>query len=74
MLASVYSYLAMVKSVSSCCVRVSRVLSNPVTFMQVAAANDQYTLTEQSVNNRANLIPFINTLYTITVFIKFCDM
>ena len=33
MLASVYSYRVMVKSVSSCCVRGSRVLSNPVTYM-----------------------------------------
>ena len=33
MLASVYSYRVMVKSVSSCCVRGSRVLSNPVTNM-----------------------------------------
>ena len=32
MLASVYSYRVMVKSVSSCCVRGSRVLSNPVTI------------------------------------------
>ena len=32
MLASVYSYRVMVKSVSSCCVRGSRVLSNPVTY------------------------------------------
>ena len=32
MLASVYSYRVTVKSVSSCCVRVSRVLSNPVTY------------------------------------------
>ena len=31
MLASVYSYRVMVKSVSSCCVRGRRVLSNPVT-------------------------------------------
>ena len=31
-LASVYSYRVMVKSVSSCCVRGSRVLSNPVTY------------------------------------------
>ena len=31
MLASVYSYRVMVKIVSSCCVRGSRVLSNPVT-------------------------------------------
>ena len=35
MLASVYSYRAMVKSVSSCCVRGSRVLSNPVTYVCV---------------------------------------
>ena len=33
MLASVYSYSVMVKSVSSCCVRGSRVLSNPVTYI-----------------------------------------
>ena len=32
MLASVYSYHVMVKSVSSCCVRGRWVLSNPVTF------------------------------------------
>ena len=32
MLASVYSYRVMVKSVSSCCVRGSWVLSNPVTY------------------------------------------
>ena len=32
MLASVYSYHVMVKSVSSCCVRGRRVLSNPVTY------------------------------------------
>ena len=32
MLASVYSYRVMVKSVSSCCVRGRRVLSNPVTY------------------------------------------
>ena len=33
MLASVYSYHVMVKSVSSCCVRGRRVLSNPVTYV-----------------------------------------
>ena len=33
MLASVYSYRVMVKSVSSCCVRGRRVLSNPVTYI-----------------------------------------
>ena len=33
MLASVYSYRVMVKSVSSCCVRGRWVLSNPVTFI-----------------------------------------
>ena len=32
MLASVYSYRVMVKSVSSCCVRGRRVLSNPVSY------------------------------------------
>ena len=32
MLASVYSYRVMVKSVSSCCVRGRWVLSDPVTF------------------------------------------
>ena len=32
MLASVYSYRVIVKSVSSCCVRGRRVLSNPVTY------------------------------------------
>ena len=37
MLASVYSYHVMVKSVSSCCVRGSRVLSNPVTYIEVMA-------------------------------------
>ena len=35
MLASVYSYRVMVKSVSSCCVRGSRVLSNPVTYYYI---------------------------------------
>ena len=34
MLASVYSYRVMAKSVSSFCVRGRRVLSNPVTIMQ----------------------------------------
>ena len=34
MLASVYSYHVMVKSVSSCCVRGRRVLSNPVTYVE----------------------------------------
>ena len=33
MLVSVYSYRVMVKSVSSCCVRGRRVLSNPVTYV-----------------------------------------
>ena len=33
MLASVYSYRVMVKSISSCCVRVRRVLLNPVTYI-----------------------------------------
>ena len=32
MLASVYSYRVMVKSVSSCCVRGRRFLSNPVKY------------------------------------------
>ena len=36
MLASVYSYRVTVKSVSSCCVRGRRVLSNPVTYYDVA--------------------------------------
>ena len=35
MLASVYSYRVMVKSVSSCCVRGRRVLSNPVTYIDL---------------------------------------
>ena len=35
MLASVYSYRVMVKSVSSCCVRGRWVLSNPVTYKSV---------------------------------------
>ena len=34
MLASVYSYCVMVKSVSSCCVHGRRVLSNPVTYVR----------------------------------------
>ena len=33
MLAGVYSYRVMKKSVSSCCVRGRRVISNPVTFV-----------------------------------------
>ena len=33
MLASVYSYCVMVKSISSCCVRGRRVISNPVTYV-----------------------------------------
>ena len=35
MLASVYSYRVMVKSVSSCCVRGRRVLSDPVTNIEM---------------------------------------
>ena len=35
MLASVYSYRVMVKSVSTCCVRGRRVLSNPVTYIPI---------------------------------------
>ena len=35
MLASVYSYCVMVKSVSSYCVHERRVLSNPVTYIGV---------------------------------------
>ena len=35
MLASVYSYRVMVKSVSSCYVRGRRVLSNPVTYVHL---------------------------------------
>ena len=42
MLASVYSYRVMVKSVSSCCVRGSRVLSNPVTYMYVRIIISNY--------------------------------
>ena len=38
-LASVYSYRVMVKSVSSCCVRGRRVLSNPVTIIAIAVDN-----------------------------------
>ena len=33
MLASVYSYRVMVKSISSCCVHGRRVISNPVTYV-----------------------------------------
>ena len=39
MLASVYSYRVMVKSVSSCCVHGRRVLSNPVTYDNISAVN-----------------------------------
>ena len=35
MLASVYSYRVMVKSISSCCVHGRRVLSNPVTYIYI---------------------------------------
>ena len=38
MLASVYSYRVMVKSVSSCYVRGRRVLSNPITYIELGAA------------------------------------
>ena len=49
MLASVYSYRVMVKSVSSCCVRGSRVLSNPVTYVHAynhCNAQHMYTYIE----------------------------
>ena len=36
MLASVYNYRVMVKSVSSCCVRGKQVLSNPVTNVDIS--------------------------------------
>ena len=39
MLASVYSYRVIVKSVSSCCVRGRRVLSDPVTFIPILSIN-----------------------------------
>ena len=42
MLASVYSYRVMVKSVSSCCVRGSRVLSDPVTYTQKKSVKNMY--------------------------------
>ena len=38
MLASVYSYRVMVKSVSSCCVHGRWVLSNPVTYTHASAS------------------------------------
>ena len=47
MLASVYSYRGMVKSVSSCCVRGRRVLSNPVTI--IAMINFLYDYSGQEV-------------------------
>ena len=48
MLASVYSYRVMVKSVSSCCVRGRRVLSNPVTnYYQSVAINHNQLLPSQ---------------------------
>ena len=40
MLASVYSYRVMVKSVSSCCVRGRRVLSYPVTYTKQTLSTD----------------------------------
>ena len=40
MLASVYSYRVMVKSISSCCVRGRRVLLNPVTYWQGVKLGD----------------------------------
>ena len=44
MLASVYSYRVMVKSISSCCVRARQVLSNPVTFIQPLSTNPAHNL------------------------------
>ena len=40
MLASVYSYRVMVKSISSCCVRGRRILSNPFTYWQGVKLGD----------------------------------
>ena len=49
MLASVYSYHVMVKSISSCCVRGRRVLSYPVTIV--------FAFSAKSVNEvDANLV------------------
>ena len=36
MLASVYNYRVMAKSITCCCVRGRRVISNPVTYSNVA--------------------------------------
>ena len=47
MLASVYSYRVMVKSVSSCCVRGRRVLSNPVTYRPGFVVLNKMLLSEQ---------------------------
>ena len=48
MLASVYSYRVMVKSVSSCCVRGRWVLSNPVTYV-TGYSNTDHQFEDKSV-------------------------
>ena len=62
MLASVYSYPVMVKSVSSCCVRGRRVLSNPVTYMHMPYS---YAYNMHMVKNK------IKRLYTIVANVTF---
>ena len=54
MLASVYSYRVMVKSISSCCVRGRWVLSNPVTYVE-GGLNQSIKISEVSMHSMLNL-------------------
>ena len=64
MLASVYSYRVMVKSVSSCCVHGRRVLSNPVTYraLYIDAMHASYVATYHAQYARIHTYAYDYTL------------
>ena len=68
MLASVYSYRVMVKSVSSCCVRGRWVLSNPVTNMVMTTPQNVHKLMHS--NELISLdLSFVSNLIYLSLYI-----
>ena len=66
MLASVYSYHVMVKSISSCCVHGRWVLSNPVTIMVLCMCSLVRSPYSYEINNNTN--GFNDLQYTVPGF------
>ena len=64
MLASVYSYRVMAKSVSSCCVRGRQVVSNPVTYSMLTALLEYIDLINLS-DSIKQMFVWASLLFTI---------